>query len=56
MKKIFKISKKILRFIKNNNHMCVCKFSTVCPCEDFLKRSNCTCGLYTEVKNVKRRP
>ena len=47
----YKINKKVMEKVKENNQKCLCNLEKNCPCNPFIKNDICECGLYIIVNS-----
>jgi len=43
---------KKLEHINETGRRCPCDFKKMCPCEDFIYKQKCNCGLFKSVDKV----
>ena len=49
MTKKFDINIELLKKTKEKGH-CLCNLGITCPCDDFLNKTECKCGVYKKIK------
>lgn len=42
----YKINKKLLKKVKEQKHLCLCERLKICPCDEFLEKDICKCGVF----------
>jgi len=45
----YEINKKLLRKVKEHDNFCLCEIGKICPCEEFLKKDVCICGVFKKI-------
>ncbi|VVB74162.1 Uncharacterised protein [Candidatus Tiddalikarchaeum anstoanum] len=41
-----KVNVELMKKMVENNRNCLCKLNTPCPCNEFLGKRECVCGIY----------